>query len=59
MNQWQQLLIVICGLALLRPTIALLNKLHLLPLALYFFVTRLCFPKWYAAEDYNSNGLDA
>ncbi len=50
MNQWQQLLIVICGLALLKPTIALLNRLHLLPLALYFFVTRLCFPKWYAAN---------
>lgn len=42
----QQLLIVLAGLAALPLVVTLLAKARLLPLALYLFAIRLCFPEW-------------
>ena len=50
MNQMQQLMIVLGGLALLPFVLKLLRMAHLLPLAVYFFITRLGAPKWAAAN---------
>lgn len=49
MKQWQQILIVLAILAALPITVRLLHKFRVLPLALYFVLTRLLFPNW-AAE---------
>ena len=45
-NQIQQVLIVLCGLAALPLVCRILAKLKLLPLAVYFLLTRLLFPRW-------------
>ena len=45
-NQIQQLMIVLCGLAALPLVCRILAKLKLLPLAVYFLLTRLLFPQW-------------
>ena len=50
MNQIQQVLTVLAGLALLPLAIRLLRLAHLLPAAVYLFLTRLCFPGWAAAN---------
>ena len=59
MNTTQQVLIVLAGLALLPLVIRLLRMAHLLPAALYLFVTRLCFPDWAAANSRLCAGLFA
>ena len=59
MNQIQQVLIVLAGLALLPLLIRLLRMAHLLPIALYFFATQLCFPKWAAVNSHLCTGLFA
>lgn len=59
MNTTQQVLIVLTGLALLPLAIRLLRLAHLLPAALYLFVTRLCFPEWAAANSRLCAGLFA
>ena len=46
MNQWQQLLIVLGGLMLIKPTMKLLWKTYTMPAALYFAATKLFWPKW-------------
>lgn len=59
MNQIQQVLLVLAGLALLPLVIRLLRMAHLLPVALYLFATRLCFPEWAAANSRLCAGLFA
>ena len=59
MNQIQQVMIVLAGLALLPLAIRLLRMAHLLPLALYLFATLLCFPEWAAENHLLSLGLFA
>lgn len=50
MNQWQQLLIVLGGLMLFKPTMKLLWKTYTMPVALYFAATKLFWPKWAEAN---------
>jgi len=50
MNQWQQLLIVLGGLMLFKPTMKLLWKTYPMPTALYFAATKLFWPKWAEAN---------
>lgn len=50
MNQWQQLLIVLGGLILFKPTMKLLWKTYTMPTALYFAATKLFWPKWAEAN---------
>ena len=59
MNQIQQVLLVLAGLALLPLVIRLLRMAHLLPAALYLFATRLCFPVWAAENSRLCAGLFA
>ena len=59
MNTTQQVLIVLAGLALLPLVIRLLRMAHLMPAALYFLATRLCFPEWAAANSRLCAGLFA
>ena len=59
MNTTQQVLIVLAGLVLLPLVIRLLRIAHLLPTALYLFATRLCFPRWAAANSRLCAGLFA
>lgn len=46
MNQIQQLFIVVCALMALPLAFKLLDKLHLIPLGMYFLATKLVFPEW-------------
>ena len=57
MNQIQQVLTVLAGLALLPLAIRLLRLAHLLPAAVFLFLTRLCFPGWAAANSRLCTGL--
>ena len=59
MSMIQQLLIVAAALIALPFVVKLLWRLYLLPIALYLFATRLCFPGWAAANSRLCAGLFA